>query len=458
MVDLAFWAMLQFSLVMDLTSWAGLQFQACGRLNFVSQAYISSHQAFGELNFESQASISSPQACVELNFVDLLEVVQIVFPLRLGRDFGSKGQQVIYLSLLRQNRKRTLGKPRATCNSTTMNREFRPSKYAGAEEPFITLDIQMRKEIYLAAFLSCWICKFLLLGKMIGYIYTSVFKVAIQIFVKIFLVILEASSYFQTLEDILELWESSARLDTKSKVVKVKLPSSTRTLPAIGVGSSSKALEKTSTLTIPEANPPYNTANPIMTATGSQSSNTDADRDDHSNRRTSKKKNTFEIMSLGGFLEGVHSSNMSPRDLAVHKVRSFDASRSATCDMMIKEAYLESLSEVRRQLKDIASKEQAITSSFNDSQVELSSIKDKQNELQKELHMLEKHKKEDYASIWQYKKELKKVHKKSWSKKEDIAAMENVPFQSDKVVKNLEPLREILAASRQELINYRLVI
>ncbi|KAI5661318.1 hypothetical protein M9H77_20641 [Catharanthus roseus] len=65
-----------------------------------------------------------------------------------------------------------------------------------------------------------------------------------------------------------------------SKAIKVKLPSSTRTLPTIRVGSSSKAPKKTSALTIPKANPPCNASNPIMIASGSQS-NTDVDGNHH---------------------------------------------------------------------------------------------------------------------------------------------------------------------------------
>ncbi|KAI5682495.1 hypothetical protein M9H77_03723 [Catharanthus roseus] len=312
-----------FKLVVDFSSWTKLQFQACGELSLAHE---------------------------------------------------------IYISPLQQNRKRALGKLKATCNLTTMNREFHPPKYVGAEEPFITLDVpdNLRKEIYLAAFPSCWIYKFLLLGKKIGYIYASVFKV----------------SHSQTLQNVLQLWKSSAFLDTKSKV---KLPNSTRTLPATGLGNSSKALEKTSALTIPEANPLSKTSNPTMVATGSQSSKTDTDRDHQ----------TYEapIMSLDSFLEGVPS-------------QSFDALRSAACDMMTKEAYLESFSEVKRQLKEIASKD---------------SIGNKQNELQKELDMLMERKQGICTSIRLYEEELKKVHTESWSKKEEVVAIENAPFQYDKV-------------------------
>ncbi|KAI5663992.1 hypothetical protein M9H77_23315 [Catharanthus roseus] len=115
------------------------------------------------------------------------------------------------------------------------------------------------------------------------------------------------------------------------------------------------------------------------------------------------------------------------------KARRFDASKSATCDMMTKEAYFESLFEVKRHLEEIASKD---------------SIKDKHNELEKELDMLEKHKQGICSSIRRYEEELKNVRTESWSKKEEILSMENAPFQYNEVVQNLEASRGILAASR----------
>ncbi|KAI5662238.1 hypothetical protein M9H77_21561 [Catharanthus roseus] len=97
------------------------------------------------------------------------------------------------------------------------------------------------------------------------------------------------------------------------------------------------------------------------------------------------------------------------------KAQIFYVSRSVTCDMMTKEAYLESLSDVKRQFKDIASKD---------------SIEDKHNELQKKLDMLEERKQEVSTSIQRYEEELKKEHIESRSKREKFAAMENAPFQN----------------------------
>ncbi|KAI5648815.1 hypothetical protein M9H77_34820 [Catharanthus roseus] len=103
---------------------------------------------------------------------------------------------------------------------------------------------------------------------------------------------------------------------------------------------------------------------------------------------------------------------------------------STTCDMMMKEPYLESLSEVKK---------------LDDSQLDLGLVAYKHNELYKELDLLEKHKQDICAFIRHDEEELKKLHIISSSKKEEVVAMENAPFQSDEVVQNLEASREILA-------------
>lgn len=47
----------------------------------------------------------------------------------------------------------------------------------------------------------------------------------------------------------------------------------------------------------------------------------------------------------------------------------------------------------------------------------------------------------------------------SWlSKQEEVGTMENNPFQSGELVQNLEASKEILAASRHELMDNRFVI
>lgn len=45
--------------------------------------------------------------------------------------------------------------------------------------PFDILDVKepLRDEVYVATFLSCWICRFLLQNKEVNYIHPSVFKV-----------------------------------------------------------------------------------------------------------------------------------------------------------------------------------------------------------------------------------------------------------------------------------------
>ena len=50
----------------------------------------------------------------------------------------------------------------------------------GWTKPFIDLHIktEARQEVYLAAFLLCWLCKFILPGKKVDLIHPSTFKVA----------------------------------------------------------------------------------------------------------------------------------------------------------------------------------------------------------------------------------------------------------------------------------------
>ncbi|KAI5670981.1 hypothetical protein M9H77_11345 [Catharanthus roseus] len=311
-VDLASWDKLQFQAcgglyfegfnfkyVLDLASWARLLFQASGGLYFMGQASTSSlcetllhglvvdlASTFGSpylikdcdkphrhiFIFDTQRGSRTRPLSLEV-YPTLIAVLRIEsIPLEdfrsldglpidgtffnkvvhSARDFLSvddngipRSCKFLFFVLARLaggdlNREEDIRK--------TMNREFRPSKYARAKEPFITLDIpnNLRKETYLAAFFSCWICKFLLPGKEIGYICANVFEVA--------------------------------------------------------------------------SNPPCNASNPIMIATGSQSSNIDVVGDYYWNRSPSKRKKTSRvpILSSGGFLEGIPSSNMSPRDLVVH--------------------------------------------------------------------------------------------------------------------------------------------
>ncbi|KAI5663465.1 hypothetical protein M9H77_22788 [Catharanthus roseus] len=113
-----------FSLMffIDLALCAKLQFQSCGGLCFVK------------------------------NLAEFLENFNIWANRYLFK------RPTRYTSLpLWQNRKRTSGKLKATCNPTTMEQEFRLSKYVGVEEPFITLKVPntLRKDTYLAAFFSC---------------------------------------------------------------------------------------------------------------------------------------------------------------------------------------------------------------------------------------------------------------------------------------------------------------
>ena len=71
-------------------------------------------------------------------------------------------------------------KPRTTNNPTGIIDNACLATFEGEDEPFVVLNVPKaaRGETYLAAFLSCWICKFLLPSKEIGHIRPGVFKVA----------------------------------------------------------------------------------------------------------------------------------------------------------------------------------------------------------------------------------------------------------------------------------------
>ncbi|KAI5654255.1 hypothetical protein M9H77_31442 [Catharanthus roseus] len=142
----------------------------------------------------------------------------------------------------------------------------------------------------------------------IGYIYTGIFKVASlmasgrrfalatpvlariyhglnMILLPIHLVYAWVTGYFNThhTHDQYLLGAKMTRTYDTSKTAKVKLPSSIRTLPTVGVGSSSKAPEKPLALTILEANTTREASNPTMEATSSY----------HWNRRLFEKLEDF---------------------------------------------------------------------------------------------------------------------------------------------------------------------
>ncbi|XP_027170520.1 putative disease resistance protein RGA3 [Coffea eugenioides] len=94
--------------------------------------------------------------------------------------FWFKGEARYRDSPSRANRRKTTSKPKMTYNPS---RRVEPYDLADTKDfnvPFDTLDILgfLRKETYIAAFIACWICKFLLPSKKIDRIRPSVFKVA----------------------------------------------------------------------------------------------------------------------------------------------------------------------------------------------------------------------------------------------------------------------------------------
>ncbi|KAL3502694.1 hypothetical protein ACH5RR_037143 [Cinchona calisaya] len=94
--------------------------------------------------------------------------------------FWFKGQSRYQQPPLRVSGRRISSKPRTTHNPSGIIDNDYAFKINNKAEQFLDLGVDetSRDETYLAAFLSCWICKFLLPRHKIGHIRPSVFKVA----------------------------------------------------------------------------------------------------------------------------------------------------------------------------------------------------------------------------------------------------------------------------------------
>nr|XP_027066402.1 uncharacterized protein LOC113692228 isoform X1 [Coffea arabica] len=94
--------------------------------------------------------------------------------------FWFKGEGRYRAPPSRANRRKTTSKPKLTYNPSGNVEPYDLADTNDFNVPFDTLGIlwSLRKETYIAAFIACWICKFLLPSKKVDRIRPSVFKVA----------------------------------------------------------------------------------------------------------------------------------------------------------------------------------------------------------------------------------------------------------------------------------------